>query len=426
MKRLLFLLLIACCQADLVVAQDMQYIRQCLKALASPGFGGRGYVGNSRDKAARFLTRNYAEIGLEAFDAYPNYEQVYNFPVNTFPTRVELTIGKKQLKPGVDFIVAASSSSFATGKAQRIHHINLDKVESDAEWEAQLKVFKPGEVYLLRHFDSLSQQLKTPSRDLLRQLPGACFIIPQSQKLIWTVSTDTIQAAVYFVADTAMPRGRKASVFVHNKYLKDAPSKNILAYVRGAVSPDTFIVFTAHYDHLGKMGAKAVFAGANDNASGTAFLLGLAKYFVANPSRYSIAFMAFSGEEAGLLGSGFYVEHPVIPHSSIKCLVNIDLMGDATDGITMVNATNQMPIYERFVALNEKLGLLPKVQQRDNAPNSDHYPFTQQNVPAVFIYANGGKGFYHDVFDVPKEISFHKIPQVFQLITHFVDAYQNP
>lgn len=400
------------------LAQDMNYIKRSIGTLAGPGFGGRGYVANSRDKAARFIARHFSETGLQFFT--PGYYQDYAFDVNTFPSKVELKMGKQQLDPGADFIVDAGSSSYQTSGKTKIERINLDKIDDSADWEQQKARFKASEVYQLRHADSLCKKLKIRPHELASQLPKGCYIIPQSSKLIWTVATETIPATILYVADTALPKGRKVTVNVQQKLLRSAPSKNVIGYIAGTEAPDSFIVFTAHYDHLGKMGNKTIFPGANDNASGTAFNLALAQYFRDHPQRYSIVFIAFSGEEAGLLGSRYFVSNPVFALDKIKCLVNIDLMGDATDGITVVNAVQQDKDFELLRRINAEKKYLPQIKSRDNAPNSDHYPFTQAGVPAFFIYANGGKGHYHDVFDKPKELSLNKVSSVFQLLTEFV------
>ena len=402
--------------------QDMKYIRQCINTLAGTGFGGRGYVGNSRDKAARFLFRNYSEIGLTSFSDVGDYYQVYQFPINTFPGKVELKLGKKQLTPGLDFLIDAASTGFRTIGKNKTDRINLNKVDDSLEWEKVKSGFKATDVYQLMHFDSLCRKLKLRQSELVQQLPRGCFIIPQAGKLIWTVATDTMSSTVFYVADTSLPKGKKVEVTVQNKLDKKAVSKNVLGFIPGNLVPDSFIVFTAHYDHLGKMGSRTVFPGANDNASGTSFMLALAKYFKEHPQKYSVAFIAFSGEEAGLLGSKYYTEHPVFPLEKVKFLLNIDLMGDATDGITVVNAIAQKDAFERLKSINDSKQYLPKINSRDNARNSDHYPFTQSGVPAVFIYANGGKGYYHDVFDKPKELSLNNIPQVFLLLTDFVSS----
>lgn len=399
--------------------QDMKYMKRSVNTLASNGFGGRGYVGDGKQRAERFIARNYKEIGLQSFEQAPEYLQEYSFDVNTFPANDLLQLGKKQLIPGNHYLIDAASSAYNSKGEQKLKKINLLKVKDSVGWQKMQASFIPQHMYLLQHFDTLMRRTQRSARHIVQGLPDACFVIPQTQKLTWTVATDTVPATVFYVADTAMPKAKKANVSWSQKLVK-SQNKNIIGYLPGTHFPDSFIVFTAHYDHLGKMGRKAIFPGANDNASGTAFMLALAKFFAANPPKYSIAFIAFSGEEAGLLGSRHYTQHPVFPLAAIKQLINIDLMGDATDGITMVNAVAQPAVYNSFVAINTDMQYLPKVNSRDNAANSDHYPFTQQAVPAIFIYAMGGPGYYHDVYDKPQEISFRNIAKVFSLITDYI------
>lgn len=398
----------------------MAYLRKSIGTLSAPGFGGRGYVGNSRDKAARFIARQFSEMGLQSFEGAPDFTQLYGFDVNTFPNKMDLNLGKKQLRPGIDFLIDASSAGFQTPGKVKMDRINLGKIKDSAAWAKQLAQFRPDEIYQLKEADTFCKRMKMSMRQLVEGLPKGCYIIPQTSKLTWTVSTDVMEATVFYVADTALPKGRKVTVNVQQKLLRNAPSKNIVGYLPGTEFPDSFIVFTAHYDHLGKMGAKAIFPGANDNASGSAFNLALARYFREHPQKYSVVFLAFSGEEAGLLGSRYFVQHPVFSLDKIRFLVNIDLMGDATDGITVVNATGQDKAFSQLQQINGDKKYLPRINSRDNAPNSDHYPFTLAKVPAIFIYANGGKGYYHDVYDKAKELSLNNIPAVFHLLTDFI------
>src|SRR5690606_3298622 len=141
-----------------------------------------------------------------------------------------------------------------------------------------------------------------------------------------------------------------------------------------------------HFDHLGRMGKNAVFPGASDNASGTSLVLYLASYFAKHPPRYSVAFMWFSGEEAGLLGSKHYVENPVFPLEQIRFLVNLDMTGDATNGITVVNGVSHEPEFALLEKLNVDSMYAKKINKRERTSNSDHYHFSKEGVPAVFIY----------------------------------------
>lgn len=404
------------------IAQDMYALKRNVQTLCGNGFGGRGYVSNSRDKAARFIARQYEEIGLLRFPEAPDFFQEYRFSVNTFPNRMDLVLGKKTLEPGADYLVDAASRGFRMEKKQRMHVVNLLKVRTEDDWRKLRADIQSDKVYRLAHVDSFCKRLGMSEQAFVSALPAAAYVIPQKRKLTWTVHTYTVPATVLYVADSSMPGSKKVQINIDQKFLEQAPSKNVLGYIRGTEYPDSFIVFTAHYDHLGKMGARTIFPGANDNASGTAFMIELARYFAAHPPKYSIAFIATSGEEAGLLGSSYYVAHPVFPLQQIKFLVNIDLMSDASEGITVVNAAAVPSLFDGLTRMNSEYKWLAAIKARDNAANSDHYPFTQNGVPAIFIYANGGKGYYHDVYDKPKEWTMNKIPEVFRLLTRLVEG----
>ena len=194
---------------------------------------------------------------------------------------------------------------------------------------------------------------------------------------------------------------------------------NICGIVKGTRKPDSVIMFTAHYDHLGGMGSKTYFPGANDNASGVSLLLSLARYYGQHPQPYSMAFICFSGEEAGLLGSKYFTENPLIPLPGIRFLVNLDLLGTGEEGIMVVNATVYPKEYGVLKKLNDQNHYLVKVASRGKAANSDHYFFTEKGVPAFYIYTMGGIRAYHDVFDISKTLPLNEYNNVFKLLVGF-------
>ena len=168
------------------------------------------------------------------------------------------------------------------------------------------------------------------------------------------------------------------------------------------------------------MGKETYIAGASDNASGSAMLLDLADYYSENPPKYNTVFIWFAGEEAGLVGSKYFVENPPFSLDNIKFLLNLDLMADAKKGITVVNGTIFNEAFDRLKAINEREGLLNQVKARGAAANSDHYPFYEKGVPSFFIYTEGDYKHYHDINDVPENIPLTNYDQVFELITSFV------
>ncbi len=217
------------------------------------------------------------------------------------------------------------------------------------------------------------------------------------------------------------------TIDVKNKFITDFPTENLIGYIKSKhVKPDSFIVFTAHYDHLGKMGS-IYFPGANDNASGVAMLLSLARYFSEHSDslRYSIAFMAFSGEEIGLLGSKYYTEHPLFPLANIRFLINMDIMGTGDEGITVVNGTIYDAAFKDLVKINDSQHLLKLVKLRGETANSDHYFFYKNHVPDFFIYTMGGIKAYHDIYDRRETLPLTNFAEVYKLLILFTDDINN-
>lgn len=175
-------------------------------------------------------------------------------------------------------------------------------------------------------------------------------------------------------------------------------SQNVCGYIPGET--DTMIVFTAHYEHLG-MNGDTIFYGAHDNASGTAAVMDLARMANLQRGHYTYVFLLFGGEESGLIGSGYFVDNPLISLSKVKLLINIDLFCGGDEGLMVVNANSRetAPYVDLMQSINELHGYAAKISRRDNAANSDHYYFTSE-CPAIFIYTLGGPfGGYHSPTD---------------------------
>ncbi|MEO6834244.1 MAG: M28 family peptidase [Chitinophagaceae bacterium] len=385
---------------------------------------GRGYVAKGHQNAAKHIMRKFRDMGLKPVSADSSFYQNYTFPVVTFLDSVMVSIKKRDLVPGEEFLVDAASSSYRAHK-QKVQKVNVGHYADTSDWVTQKRYFNEQKIYFLEGTDSLCKLLHIRPSQLAAQLPKSCYIIPIHGKMTWTVSTKLIPATVLYIQDSVLPkRLRRMSVGIHSELIPADQNANVIGMVRGTAVPDSFIAITAHYDHLGRMGWDATFPGASDNASGTAMMLQLAAYYAKNPQRYSMLFMAFSGEEAGLLGSSFYVEHPLVPLSQMRFLINIDIMGNAEDGITVVNATEFPKEFSLLESLNRKSAHLPQIRARGRAAISDHYPFSEAGVPAFFMYSNGGPGYYHDVFDRPVSLKLTNVDKVMELLKAFVGAVQ--
>lgn len=401
-------------------AQDMEYAREMLDLLCSDDMAGRGYVEDGDNAAAFFIEEEFKRHGLLAWDY--NYYQTFTVPVNTFPDEVEIAVEEKSLVPGVDFLVASDAPSIR-GSYELTYINELPKIAPSGRVVDSTASYKG----LVVVADSLIAQLPPPIRtSLLKGLKkaGAKGVIRlNDSKLTWSVSKQQAPLAQFIVKKEAWNAdAKKAEVKVKADFKRRHRTQNVISFVEGSQHPDKFIVFTAHYDHLGKMGKDAIFRGANDNASGVTMLLNLAKHFSEdeNQPRFSMAFIAFAGEELGLEGSSFYVQNPIFPLKDIEFLINLDILGTGDEGITVVNGAVHKTKFEALKGINEQKGYLKEVKKRGKAAISDHYPFSEVGVPCFYIYTMGGIKAYHDVYDKPETLPLTEFEGVFRLLTDFV------
>ena len=207
---------------------------------------------------------------------------------------------------------------------------------------------------------------------------------------------------------------------MEQKYIPTHTTNNVIGFCAGKAKTKKTLLISAHYDHLGRMGSETYFPGANDNASGNAMLLHLAEQLIKHPIKYNVLFVAFAGEEIGLLGSKYMCMNPIIPLKDIRFMLNLDIMGSGEEGITVVNSTLFPKEFDLLKSINAKKRLLKEIKPRGPAANSDHYYFTEAGVPAFFIYTMGPNKHYHDVEDRYEALSFDAFNSLNSLLLTFI------
>jgi aminopeptidase YwaD len=430
----------------LVSSQDKssgiyRYARAVVDTLASPSMHGRGYVNEGEKIAAAYLEGQFKSMGLKFWGA--GYRQEFHLDVNTFPGDMEMEYCMLDDRscsqdhdhaPGSAFLPDPSSPSIK-GKYQIV------RVDSSSIKDYQSVGFFKRNIYenQFLYIDTTAikdKELRDGVLSMISNPPTGIKGIVVRKKCStpncnalgpWDVSSS--QNTIPIIYSVGLPNDHvdMIQVKIKAKLISNYPTQNLIAYIPGTQHPDSFIVFTAHYDHLGQMGSDTYFPGANDNASGSAMLLSLAKYYSQpdHAPKYSVAFMAFSAEEAGLLGSKYYADHPLFPLKQIKFLINMDIMGTGDEGITVVNGTEFKAPFEALQKLNDNGHFLPEVKIRGKAANSDHYPFYLKGVPDFFIYTRGGIKAYHDIYDKAATLPLTKFEDVFHLITGFESWLEN-
>ena len=217
-------------------------------------------------------------------------------------------------------------------------------------------------------------------------------------------------------------------------------SENVLGFIYGIEKPEEVVVISAHYDHLGIQEGK-VYAGADDNGSGTAALLEIAAAFRQayvedeGPKR-SILFLSLTGEEEGLFGSRYYAENPIFPFDKTIADLNIDMVGRVDEA----HKGNQNYVYLigadklseelHFIseAVNNKYTQLELDYKYNDEKDknrfyyrSDHYNFAKNGVPVIF-YFNGTHADYHKATDTEEKINYEILEKRAQLV--FLTAWE--
>ena len=200
--------------------------------------------------------------------------------------------------------------------------------------------------------------------------------------------------------------------------------KNVLGFVRGQT--DEVVVVGAHYDHLG-LGDNASLAsdkigevhnGADDNASGVSGLLLLAEELSLMSPRRSLLFIAFAGEELGLLGSRFYTEHPVIPLEKTIAMVNLDMIG-RSDGDVLIGGIGTASVFRPILDdIQVDYPLRFRYSQTPRG-SSDHLSFASKRVPVLFFFSGLHRD-YHKPTDDWEKINLVRTRQIIGVVRKLI------
>jgi Zn-dependent M28 family amino/carboxypeptidase len=240
------------------------------------------------------------------------------------------------------------------------------------------------------------EQFDVPSPDAEKRVPVEGWItLPKAKELLAASGKnfDSLKAAAARKDFKPIPLNAKATFHIKIDS-REIQSHNIVAKLDGGDKKDEYVVYTAHWDHLGKdttLKGDQIYNGAIDNASGTAAILEIAKAFskLPSPPRRSVLFLSVTAEEKNLLGAKFYATHPLYPLNKTVANINVDGINQwgKTSDFTVIGLGNS--------TLDDVLADALKAQGRVEKPDaepekgfyyrSDHFEFAKQGVPALDI-----------------------------------------
>jgi hypothetical protein len=426
------------------VVNDQRYLED-IKTLTQPSMEGRGDGTKGLEKAAQFLADNYKKFGLKPAGTNSYFQP---FTVTTGArlqqnNRLEMTANgsNKVLKLNEDYVPLNFSAvgsantplvfagyGISSDEFQYDDYANLDvkdKIVVVLRYEPASFAQKSGNQGMTQHSHLITKAINARNHgakamillngklgdgeeDLLMRFgtePG-----PQDAGIMLVqvknaVADSWFQAAGKSLADVqqqinadgiphsfAFPDSVKASLTVDIEKLH-ATVKNVLAYLPGKT--DEYVVIGAHYDHLGYGNADSlapsqigqIHPGADDNASGTAGVIELARYFSDHKEKLQrgILFASFAGEELGLLGSAEWVKEPTLPLDKDVAMLNMDMIGRLKDDKLFIGGVGTGSDFDAIVKKDAAQYPFKIEYSAGGYAASDHTSFVTKGVPVLFF-----------------------------------------
>jgi len=391
-------------------------LKRHIEYLADDKLEGRRAGTAGEQLAMDYIVERFKEIGLnpKGTESYPQ-----SFPINEGKQIAPSTffiINDNKLEAGKDYF----PFPFSPGKKVEASPA-IAIQEADMPWFVDLA--DPLEENKSNpHFD-LVEYIRTNSKKAADRGATAIILYNSSSindKLLFDAKDKSEQLSIpviYVFSDASKKYFSDKTATLNIKLKADIIEKsrtghNVIGYINNGAA--TTVIIGAHFDHLGygedgtsmlRTGEKLIHNGADDNASGTAALIELARILKASKAKNNnYLFIAFSGEELGLFGSKYFTEHPTIDLSSVNYMINMDMVGRLNDStkVLQVGGYGTSPEWATVVNKNDKK--LPFVIHIDSSGTgpSDHTSFYRKDIPVLFFFTGQHKDYHRPTDDANK------------------------
>lgn len=397
-------------------------LRKNLMYLASDEMEGRLTPSPGLDRAADYIAEQFRRTGLEPPAADHSYYQTAQFDRATFDTtgfRLVLRSGEKQIEVPATAARPRSLAALDFTDAPVTVLPGNGVIPPVAGLIVAGSLERYGDDVLLEELQS-----RKPSMILLfgkpgRSRPAGDFLEDASQHHAPVIRIRDASALAF----VSRNRNFTATVHLAAPAVKQVLLRNVVALLPGSdpALRDQYVLLTAHYDHLGRS-PKGIFYGANDNASGTVSVIEIASALAAlHPRpRRSILFMAFFGEEEGLLGAYYYAHNPLVPLEKTVADINLEQMGrtDEQSGTRLNSFFFTGPSFSNLAATMSAAAKAEGVttwtleDADDYFARSDNYALAQRGVVAHTIAVAAEFPDYHALGDKPDKIDYANMAKV--------------
>lgn len=432
-----------------------------LTILASDELGGRGTGQPGFQKAAEFIAARFKEFGLKPVGDNGTYFQNVPFQGTRLnPSSSYITCegtGEVIMANGAFTIGSFASSAEGEGNAIFLKLSGNDpKIPDSASLDDAVVI-----VAAKKSTSALRRQLATsgaalvltvsaeaPSSDWSSRPPGrqprnsrvlqGAISNEAAKKLAAGCGVDAEVVDINIPASTSadVRTGTRKIRFVAKAESKTTNVPNVVGLIEGSdpALKDEIVGIGAHLDHIGTNSEGVIYYGADDDGSGSTALIAIARALSLTPQKpkRSVLFMAYCGEEMGLIGSGYYVNHPIFPLNKMTCHFQMDMVGrneegpndkpeDNIDTTHLVGSKRlSMELHNLILDANQHVNFKFEYDEEGVYTRSDHYMFASNGVPIAFIFSGFHKD-YHQPTDTVEKINFEKLANAAKLF--YISVY---
>jgi len=450
-----------------VVAQQPDRIQKDVKYLASEALEGRRTGTKGATEAARYIAKEFSRLKLKPLST--GYLQKFPYVAGvTLGKTNALTFGTDKLEPGTDWLPLGFSSSakidggfvfvgygitaselnhndYANGNATGKIAIALQGTPDSANPHGQFLRYEgvrwkavaarnagaKALIVIARETNFKDDRLTRLAYDNMAGDAGLPVVIMSRQAADRLLALSSASLSQLEPSPTSRALTGEMSLTT-DVVRNEVPAYNVIGMLEGSdpLLKKEVIVIGAHYDHLGRGGEGSgslaptsgdIHYGADDNASGTAGVIELARLFTAqNPKpKRTIVFMGFGGEEEGLLGSNYYVNHPLLPLANTVAMINMDMIGRMKDRRLVIGGVGTAKEWRDITAADTDKPFQLTLNEDGFGP-SDHSSFYAKQIPVLFFWT-GTHNDYHKPSDTFEKINYDDEVLILKMVARIVN-----
>lgn len=412
---------------------DAQNAINIISELSSEKYKGRKTGTKENEAALLYISNQFRKIGLKNPEGLENYMQNYYQPVTQLKAAPKLRLLDKSGDVIKDFEYPRNFVYKVLSDSTEDINIKAPIRVMNSVKEIKGNSLNKQEVLLFSKAAKGRASAMTLMREIYDTKAAAIIIEADADNLTVTPLNNrwgenykpiiSVDSNTYAELAKAAAEQKIIDLQFSCKEEENYKTANVVGYIPGTDEKlkDECIIIGGHMDHVGDNMNGTYNPGAFDNASGTAAMLEIARTVAKNDikPKKTIVFIAFNGEEYGLLGSEYYAEEPVFPINK-AVMINLDMVGSSAilPLSIAVNTSHVIELRSEFLELGKALGI--DVEESDTAA-SDHFSFGEKSVPSVMLTHMDLKSGYHSPDDTMEDVDRERLEEVIKLVLHYID-----